>query len=74
MRISAPEVAKLGCVDEIITEPPGGAHTDQEAGAGLLGTALTRHLAELKAIPIEELVVMRQKKFRNIAQFYTEGS
>ena len=37
MRISAPEVAKLGCVDEIITEPPGGAHTDQEAGAGLLG-------------------------------------
>ena len=74
MRISAPEVAKLGCVDEIITEPPGGAHTDQEAGAGLLGTALTRHLAELKAIPIEELVVLRQKKFRNIAQFYTEGS
>jgi acetyl-CoA carboxylase carboxyl transferase subunit alpha len=74
MRISAPEVAKLGCVDEIITEPPGGAHTDQEAGAGLLGTALTRHLTELKAIPVEELVVMRQKKFRNIAQFYTEGS
>src|SRR5580692_4804165 len=28
MRISAPEVAKLGCVDEIITEPPGGAHAD----------------------------------------------
>ncbi len=74
MRISAPEVEKLGCVDEIITEPPGGAHTDQEAGAGLLGTALTRHLSELKAVPIDELVVMRQKKFRNIAQFYTEGS
>ena len=37
MRISAPEVAKMGCVDEIICEPPGGAHTDQEAGAGLSG-------------------------------------
>jgi acetyl-CoA carboxylase carboxyl transferase subunit alpha len=73
MRISAPEVAKLGCVDEIICEPPGGAHTDAEAGAGLLGTALTRHLAELKAIPVDELVVMRQQKFRKIAQFYTEG-
>src|SRR6202162_3041110 len=56
MRISAPEVAKLGCVDEIISEPPGGAHTDHEAGAGLLGTALTRHLAELKAMPVDELV------------------
>jgi acetyl-CoA carboxylase carboxyl transferase subunit alpha len=73
MRISAPEVAKLGCVDEIVSEPPGGAHTDHEVGAGLLGTALTRHLAELKAMPIDELVAARQKKFRNIAQFYTEG-
>jgi len=73
MRISAPEVAKLGCVDEIISEPPGGAHSDHEVGAGILGTALTRHLAELKAMTIEELVAARQKKFRNIAQFYTEG-
>jgi acetyl-CoA carboxylase carboxyl transferase subunit alpha len=73
MRISAPEVAKLGCVDEIISEPPGGAHTDHEVGAGLLGTALSRHLAELKSISIDELVAARQRKFRNIAQFYTEG-
>ena len=37
MRISAPEVAALGCVDEIISEPPGGAHTDHPVGAGLVG-------------------------------------
>lgn len=74
MRIAAPEVAQLGCVDEIISEPPGGAHTDHETGAGLLGQALTRHLNQLNAIPIDELVAQRQKKFRNIAQFYTEGS
>ncbi len=74
MRISAPEVANLGCVDEIISEPPDGAHADHETGAGLLGQALSRHLNELKAIPVDELVIMRQKKFRNIAQFYTEGS
>src|ERR1700688_3472243 len=73
MRISAPEVAALGCVDEIISEPPGGSHTDHEVGAGLLGTALTRHLAALKSMPIDELVAARQRKFRNIAQFYTEG-
>jgi acetyl-CoA carboxylase carboxyl transferase subunit alpha len=73
MRISAPEVAALGCVDEIVSEPAGGAHTDREAGAGLLGSALRKHLAELKAMPVEMLVAARQQKFRNIAQFYTEG-
>ena len=73
MRISAPEVAALGCVDEIIAEPVEGAHADRETGAGLLGTALKRHLAALKATPIDALVAARQEKFRNIAQFYTEG-
>ena len=73
MRISAPEVAALGCVDEIVSEPAGGAHTDREAGAGLLASALKKHLAELKAMPVEMLVAARQQKFRNIAQFYTEG-
>jgi acetyl-CoA carboxylase carboxyl transferase subunit alpha len=73
MRISAPEVAAIGCVDGIIGEPPDGAHADREAGMGLLGTALKQHLAEIKAIPIDSLVAARQHKFRNIAQFYTEG-
>ena len=73
MRISAPEVAKMGCVDEIISEPPGGAHTDHEAGAGLLGTALQKHLAELRLMPMDEMIAARQAKFRNIAQFYTES-
>jgi acetyl-CoA carboxylase carboxyl transferase subunit alpha len=73
MRISAPEVAALGCVDEIVPEPPGGIHTDREVGAGLLGTVLKTHLAELKAMPVDAMVAARQLKFRNIAQFYTEG-
>jgi len=73
LRISAPEVAALGCVDEIVAEPPGGAHIDREAGAGLLGTKLRKRLAEIKAVPIDTLVAERQQKFRNIAQFYTES-
>src|ERR1700722_20121186 len=73
MRISAPEVAAVGCVDEIIAEPPQGIHADREAGTGLLGSVLKRHLAELKATPTQALVTARQQKFRNIAQFYTEN-
>jgi acetyl-CoA carboxylase carboxyl transferase subunit alpha len=73
MRVSAPEVAALGCVDEIVAEPPQGIHTDREAGTGLLGVVLKKHLAELKAQPVDALVAARQAKFRNIAQFYSEG-
>ncbi len=73
MRISAPEVAALGCVDEIVPEPPDGIQSDREAGAGILGTILKKRLAELKATPIETLVAARQEKFRNIARFYKEA-
>jgi acetyl-CoA carboxylase carboxyl transferase subunit alpha len=73
MRISAPEVAAVGCVDEIIAEPPQGIHVDREAGMGVLGSVLRKHLAELKAMPVQELVTARQQKFRNIAQFYTQS-
>jgi acetyl-CoA carboxylase carboxyl transferase subunit alpha len=73
MRVSAPEVAALGCVDEIVAEPPQGIHTDREAGTGLLSMVLKKHLAELKALPVDALVTARQAKFRNIAQYYSEG-
>jgi len=73
MRISAPEVAALGCVDEIIAEPAEGIHLNREDGLGMLGAALLKHLGQIKQMPIAELVAARQKKFRNIAQFYTEG-
>jgi acetyl-CoA carboxylase carboxyl transferase subunit alpha len=73
LRITAPEIAALGCVDEVIPEPEGGAHIDPEAGASLLSDALMRHLAELSSQPIEQIVAARRAKFRNIAQFYTEG-
>jgi acetyl-CoA carboxylase carboxyl transferase subunit alpha len=73
MRISAPEVAKLGCVDEIIAEPREGIHMDRETGSGVLGSVLKKHLAELKVMPIDAVVAARQQKFRNIAQFYTQN-
>jgi acetyl-CoA carboxylase carboxyl transferase subunit alpha len=73
MRISAPEVAAVGCVDEIVVEPPQGIHVDREAGTGILGSALKKHLAQLEAMPVDALVTARQQKFRNIAQFYTQS-
>jgi acetyl-CoA carboxylase carboxyl transferase subunit alpha len=73
LRISAPEIAELGCVDEIVPEPPDGMHADHEAGCGLLGSVLRKNLDGLKSVPIDLLVTSRQQKFRNVGQFYTQG-
>jgi acetyl-CoA carboxylase carboxyl transferase subunit alpha len=73
LRISAPEVKALGCVDEIVPEPPGGAHCDPEAAATILAAVLVKNLNKLKATPVDTLVRTRQAKFRSMAQFYTEA-
>jgi acetyl-CoA carboxylase carboxyl transferase subunit alpha len=73
LKLSAADIAALGCVDEIVRETGEGAHTDHEGSAGLLGEVIERHLAELKAMPVNAMIAARQAKFRNIAQFHTEG-
>jgi acetyl-CoA carboxylase carboxyl transferase subunit alpha len=73
LRITAPDLIELGCIDAIIDEPPGGAHTDPDLAAKLLDNALQKHFAEIHKIPAKELVDSRYNKFRKMAQFYTEG-
>jgi acetyl-CoA carboxylase carboxyl transferase subunit alpha len=69
LRITAADLAEFGCIDDIVPEPKGGAHTDHEAAAALLDAALQKHLGELTTMSTEELVASRYKKFRNMAQF-----
>src|SRR5437764_8834661 len=73
MRITATDLQELGCIDEIVPEPEGGAHKDHEAAANLFDACLQKHYAELKNMPTAELVTARYNKFRTIAQsFKTE--
>jgi acetyl-CoA carboxylase carboxyl transferase subunit alpha len=74
MRITATDLSELGCIDDVVPEPEGGAHRDHEAAAHLLDASLQKHYAELKKLPLSELLVSRYNKFRNIAQFYTTES
>jgi acetyl-CoA carboxylase carboxyl transferase subunit alpha len=74
MRITATDLSELGCIDGIVPEPEGGAHRDHEAAAHLLDASLQKHYAELKKLPLSELLVSRYNKFRNIAQFYSTES
>lgn len=73
MRITAREVKELGCVDDIVPEPQGGAHEDREGAFALLDSCLLFHLKQLNALSTTKRLAERQAKFRNIAQFYTEG-
>ena len=64
MRITAPDLLKLGVVDEIVSEPAGGVHTDPEAGALRLGDAIERALKVLEAMSPEARVEARYRRFR----------
>src|SRR5579883_1380674 len=71
LKLTAEDVKGLGCVDDIVPEPEGGAHTDAEASARFLKEKLKWHFHEIKVLTEEEMLKRRFEKFRNIAQFYT---
>ncbi len=64
------EVLKThGIVDEILPEPAGGAHRQPEAMARDLKAALSRHIAELQAMEIDEMQERRYRRLRAIGQY-----
>lgn len=71
LRYTAYDVQRLGCVDDVVPEPPEGAHQDPAHAMQLVSERLERQFADLRQQPLEELLKRRYEKFRNIAQFYT---
>src|SRR6184192_1491628 len=69
LKLTAPDLLKLEVVDQIISEPDGGAHRDYDSIAENLGTALRGNLERISDIPIEELLTKRYEKFRRIGGF-----
>jgi acetyl-CoA carboxylase carboxyl transferase subunit alpha len=73
MRITAPDLLRLGVIDGIVPEPPGGAHRDWEATATNLREALRAELAALSGKTAATLVSERYDKFRRIGVFEEEA-
>ncbi|MFO1540641.1 MAG: acetyl-CoA carboxylase carboxyltransferase subunit alpha [Chloroflexota bacterium] len=73
MRLTAGEQQALGVVDRVIPEPPGGAHTDPEAAARLLGAALADELRRLAGRDPDTLVAERYARYRAIGAFTTSA-
>jgi acetyl-CoA carboxylase carboxyl transferase subunit alpha len=69
LRVTAPDCLKLGVIDGIVPEPPGGAHRSWERAAEELRAALRSALDELRDLPGDELVQRRYAKFRRMGVF-----
>jgi acetyl-CoA carboxylase carboxyl transferase subunit alpha len=69
LKLTATDIKGLEVIDEIVKEPPGGAHRDHKTTANNLHEALTRNLRELRKVPPEQLVEERYQKFRRMSRF-----
>jgi acetyl-CoA carboxylase carboxyl transferase subunit alpha len=74
LKITADQLEKLGVVDEVIPEPLGGAHNDPAQAAGALKYALQKHLNDLRALPVDQLVESRYERFRHLGIFEEAGA
>src|SRR3954465_7758351 len=73
MKMTAMDLERLGIVDEIVPEAPGGAHRDHALTARNLGDAIRQHLAELILTPPDTLLNRRYAKFRRMGAFVESG-
>ncbi len=75
LKLSAPDLLRLGVIDEIVPEPEGGAHQDPQAAAKVLGNAIGRHLARLSRLSPAHCRRERERKFAAMGgAFVTPGA
>ena len=66
MKITAQDLKKLGIVDDIISEPVGGAHRGREEAIAAAGDAIAKALGGLKNLAPEAVRAQRREKFMAI--------
>ena len=69
MKITAPDLKKMGIIDTVITEVHGGAHKNIEAQAMYMKETLINSLNELEKLTSDELIDNRYSKFKDIGEF-----
>src|SRR5579883_28105 len=72
LKLTAEDLHQFKIIDEIIPEPPEGAHADPQASAAAVRLAIERHLHELDALSIDELMRQRNERLRALATFINE--
>ena len=69
MRITAKSLHQYKLIDEIVPEPLGGAHRDPRTAAQTLKDALIRHLDELEAGDIGQVLEKRRERLASFGEF-----
>jgi acetyl-CoA carboxylase carboxyl transferase subunit alpha len=69
LKLTAQDLLRFKVIDEVIPEPPGGAHRDYDAAAAGISAATMKVIDELKELPQARLIEKRHKRFRNIGVF-----
>jgi len=69
LKLDASELLKLGIVDEVITEPVGGAHRNWDLTSTAIKKSLLSAMSDLLPLSSDELVDQRYKKFRAMGEF-----
>lgn len=73
LKLTAQDLHRLGLIDRIVPEPPGGAQEDWDAAAELLRAELRRSLEELAPLGERQIVDQRYAKFRAMGGFFAEA-
>jgi len=73
LRFTSKHLRQFGVVDEVITEPLGGAHRDHHQMAQRVKIYLLRALRELVSAPLDELLQHRYEKFRRMGVFLEDA-
>ena len=74
LKLTAPDLTRLGLVDDIVEEPIGGAHRNPGATARSVGTHIARALDALSSLDTETLLSQRLAKFDDMGAFDTSGN
>jgi len=69
MKLAGPDLLETGVADALIREPAGGAHTDPDATAAAIKTALVAQLDRLSRVPVPDLLSLRYERFRAFGTF-----
>jgi acetyl-CoA carboxylase carboxyl transferase subunit alpha len=69
MRITAASLSEFGLVDEVLTEPLGGAHRNPAATADVIRNALLKNLQDLEQLSPDQLLEDRQRRLASFGQF-----
>ncbi|MBQ7234385.1 MAG: acetyl-CoA carboxylase carboxyltransferase subunit alpha [Kiritimatiellae bacterium] len=70
LKITAPDLLKLGAIDEIVKEPAGGAQKNHAAAAAAVKKSVLKALKALKGVPLDELLNRRYAKLRAMGNFF----